>query len=150
MSPSLERARLNIASEIGSDVAEFTPADQKNLLVETAVAALGGAFLTAFFTGIAAETGKKVGEALVDFIADKIEKLRSKNAKEQDKALEESADEAVVTQLKGDRLQVVADNVEISLSRALTRDGADEDVSIRVARRVRHEAIQELVLRTSP
>lgn len=142
MSPSLEQARLAIASEIGSDVAEFTPAGEKHFLVAAAVAGLGGVFLTAFFTGVAEESGKTLGEALVDFIADKIHKWRSSDSKEQDKALEKSASEAA--HLSNEQLQAVCETVERSLSKALAKDGADEDVAARVAGRVRLEAIQVL------
>jgi|GEM_PF-5656074 len=143
MTENLDQAKLAVASEIGPDIAEFTPSGDKNFLVPAAVALLGGVFLTAFFKGIAETAGKKVGEALVDFVGGVIHDIRGKNASEQNHELENSSKAAAAAraELSPEQLAAISAAVESALAKALAK-GADEDVASRVAARVRAEGLK--------
>ena len=64
MTPDLQRARSAIASEIGPDVAEFTPAGEKHFVGEAALLAMGGTFLYAFFKGFVQKAGEAAGKEI--------------------------------------------------------------------------------------
>ena len=152
MTPELREAQRAIASEIGPDVAEFTPADEKHLLVAAAVAALGGTFLTGFFEGFAkaagSKAGEKLGETLLDFVSEKIAKLRKKDSPEQAEDLERASAtaKASLTQnsaLTAEQVQAISKAVQDALSAALAQQ-ADADIAARVAGRVRVEAMKTM------
>src|SRR5208282_3745380 len=111
MSPGLEQARSAIASEIGPDVGEFTPSDEKHLFGWAAMLALAGSFLTGFFGGFANAAGEQAGEkpggALIDFISEKIHGERAKSPDEQAKSLDTAASEAKLSVLTPEMITAI-------------------------------------------
>jgi hypothetical protein len=145
MSPQLKEARSAIASEIGPDVGEFTPPEEKHLFGEAAILAMAGSFLTGFFGGFAKAAGEKSGEklggALIDFISKRIHTERAKAPEEQAKALEAAAAEARQIALAPEVTAAISDAVEKALAAALAQE-AETDIAERVAARVRQEAMR--------
>lgn len=153
MTPELQQARRAIASEIGPDVGEFTPAGEKNFLGEAAMLAMAGSFLTGFFGGFAKAAGEKSGEklggALIDFIKRKITGERAKSPEEQSKALESAAAEAShAAVLSPEMTAAISLAVEKALAAALSEQ-AESDIAERVASRVRTEAVQLLTAKAA-
>ncbi len=147
-SPELEGARSAIASEIGPDVGEFTPAGEKHLFGWDDMLVLGGAFLIAFLTAFAKsageEAGKQLGKALVDYIAQQIKAWRSKNSEEQSAALENVATAAAkITAATPELTAAISAAVEKALASVLGKE-AESDIADRIAARVRLEALKVL------
>ena len=147
MTPQLQQARIAIASEIGPDVGEFTPADEKNLLGEVAFLAMAGSFLTGFFGGFAKAAGEKSGErlgsVLIDFISKKLHGERALSPDEQSKSLDAAASAAKQVALTPEMTAAIVVQVEKALAAALAQQ-AESDVADRVAARVRAEAVRIL------
>jgi hypothetical protein len=147
-SAELEQARSAIASEIGPDVGEFTPAGEKHLFGWDDVLVLGGAFLIAFLTAFAKsageEAGKKLGAALVDYVAEQIKAWRSKSSEEQSAALENVATAAAkMTAATPELTAAISVAVEKALASVLGKE-AESDIADRIAARVRQEALKVL------
>ena len=144
MSSQLEQARLAVASEIGPDIGEFTPPEEKHFFGEAAMLSLAGSFLIGFFGGFAKAAGEKSGEklagTLVDFIAKRLHAERGKSPEEQSKSLEAAAAEARRTQLTPEMRLAISDAVEKALAAALAQE-AEPDIAQRIAARVREEAM---------
>jgi hypothetical protein len=147
MTTQLRQACLSIASEIGPDVGEFTPAEEKHLLGEAAMLALAGTFLSGFFSGFAKAAGEKLGEklgsALVEFISRKLHGERTLPPEEQSKSLEASASAAKQAVLAPEMVAAVAVVVEKALAAALAEQ-TEPDIAGRVAGRVQAEAVRIL------
>ncbi len=148
ISADLEQARSAIASEIGPDVSEFTPADEKHLFGWDDMLVLGGAFLIAFLTAFAKsageEAGKKLGAALVDYVAEQIKAWRSKSSEEQSAALENVGAAAAKMAAAAPQLATaISIAVEKALASVLGKE-AEPDIADRIAARVRQEALKAL------
>lgn len=156
MTPDLQRARSAIASEIGPDVAEFTPAGEKHFVGEAALLAMGGTFLYAFFKGFVQkageaagkEIGEPVGSALGKFIGGLFGKLRHPAAPPvADADLEAARQEAAAVVKTGglspEEIAAIGQAVAASMAAVLAQQ-ADSDVSQRVAERVRSEGLSVL------
>ena len=156
MTPDLQRARSAIASEIGPDVAEFTPADEKHFVAEAALLAMGGTFLYAFFKGVVEKAGesagKKLGEplgnALGGFFGGLFGKLWHKSAPPvADADLEAARQEAAAAVKQGglspEEVAAIGQAVAVAMATVLAQK-ADSDVSQRVAQRVRTEGLSVL------
>ena len=148
MSPDLEQAQRAIAAEIGPDVGEFTPSDDKHFFGLAAMLALAGSFLAGFFEGFAKEAGEKCGEklggTLIDFISRKIHSERAKPVDEQAKSLDAAASEAKLCVLTPETITAISAAVEKALASVLAQE-AEPDIADRVAARVRQEALRVLV-----
>jgi len=147
-SADLEQARSAIASEIGPDVGEFTPSDEKHLFGWDDMLVLGGAlliaFMTAFAKGAGEEAGKKLGGALADYITEQIKAWRSKSSAEQEVALENVASAAAkMTVATPELTAAISVAVEKAMASVLGKD-AEPDIAARVAARVRQEALKVL------
>ena len=145
-SAGLEQARSAIASEIGPDIGEFTDADKKRLFGWDDMLVLGGAFLMAFLTAFAQsagkESGKLLGAALVDYVAEQIKAWRSKTSEEQSAALENvAAATAKITAAKPELTAAVTAAVEKALASVLGKE-AESDIADRIAKRVSDEALK--------
>ena len=142
----LQQARSAIASEIGPDIGEFTPAAEKRLFGWDDMLLLGGAFLMAFLTAFARsagdEAGKKLGTALVDYIAEQIKAWRSKSSEEQSAALENvAAATAKISAATPELTAAISQAVKEALASALGQE-AESDIADRIAARVRDEALK--------
>lgn len=145
-SAELEGARSAIASAIGPDVGEFTPAEKKRLFGWDDMLVLGGAFLIAFLTAFAKsageEAGTQLGKALVDYIAEQIKAWRSKNSEEQSAALENMATAAAkMTAATPELTAAISAAVEKALASVLGKE-AESDIAERIASKVREEALK--------
>jgi hypothetical protein len=150
-SAELEVAQSAIASEIGPDVGEFTPAGEKHLFGWDDMLLLAGAFLLAFLTAFAKsageEAGKMLGKALVDYIAEQIKLWRSKSAAEQKTALQNAAAAAEkIAAAKPELTAAVADSVGKALASVLG-SVAESDIAKRIAAKVGNEALKILAPR---
>jgi hypothetical protein len=147
MTPQLQQACRSIASEIGPDVGEFTPADEKHLLGEVAFFALAGSFLSGFFGGFAKaageKSGEKLGSALIGFVSKKLHGERALSPDEQSKSLDAAASAAKKAALTPEMTAAIAVQVEKALAAALAEQ-AEPDIADRVAARVREEAVRIL------
>jgi hypothetical protein len=153
MLPELKQARSAVASAIGPDVAEFTPADEKNFLAEAALIELGGSFLLAFFKGVAKkaadvaqeQVGDSVGKAIGDVFASLLNRLRHKTPPVPDKELEDARQEAATAVKKSGlsqaEIDAIGQAVAVAMAAALAKD-SDPDVSKRVADRVKVEGLK--------
>jgi hypothetical protein len=151
MLPDLQQARSAVASAIGPDVAEFTPSDEKNFLVEAALIEMGGSFLLAFFKGVAKKAadraqetmGDSLGTAIGDAFASLLNRLRHKTPPVPDKELEDARQEAAtaVKKLSPAEIDAIGQAVATALAAALSKD-SDPDVSKRVAQRVKVEGLK--------
>jgi hypothetical protein len=147
-SAELDQARSAIATEIGPDIGEFTPPNEKRLFGWDDMLVLGGAFLMAFLTAFAASAGREagtlLGKALVDYVAGQIKAWRSKTSEEQSAALENVASAAAkIAAAKPELAAAVSDAVEKSLASVLGTD-AETDIAHRIAAKVRDEALKIL------
>ena len=159
MTPDLQRARSAIASEIGPDVAEFTPSGEKHFVAEAALLAMGGTFLYAFFKGVVEKAGesagKKLGEpvgnALGGFFGGLFSKLRHQTAPVADTDLESARQEAAAAVKQGglspEEVAAIGQAVAAAMAAVLAQQ-ADSDVSQRVAQRVRSEGLTVLATAT--
>jgi hypothetical protein len=148
MTSELEEARRAIASEIGPDIGEFTPAGEKHLFGWDDMLALGGVFLMAFLAAFAKsageEAGKKLGAALVDYIAEQIKAWRSKSPQEQSAALENVTSAAAkMAAAKPELMAAVSGAVESALASVLGKD-AESDIADRISAKVRQQALKLL------
>ncbi|MEO6982672.1 MAG: hypothetical protein ABI072_06100 [Edaphobacter sp.] len=155
MTPDLQRARSAIASEIGPDVAEFTPEGEKHFVAEAALLAMGGTFLYAFFKGVVEKAGesagKKLGEpvgnALGGFFGGLFSKLRHQPASVGDTDLEAARQEAAAVVKQGglspEEVAAIGQAVAAAMAAVLAQQ-ADGAVSQRVAQRVRTEGLSVL------
>ena len=89
MATSVIQARSKIASAIGTDIAYFTPPDEKRFIGEALMVAAAGAFLYAFVVTFAKKVGDKFGNVAGDYIASKIDEARGVDKPSQDKLLGE-------------------------------------------------------------
>jgi len=100
--PALKAARMDIASEVGAAIGNFTPPDEKRFTGIEIMLVVGGALLYGFLKGFAKKVGEKVGdkvgekvgEPLANYVGDKIDELTGKDKATQDKLLEEAQKEA--------------------------------------------------------
>jgi hypothetical protein len=153
MTSDLERARSAVAREIGPDVAEFTPPDEKHFVAEAALLAMGGTFLYAFFKGMVEKTGeslgKKVGEplgnAMGSFFGGVFKGLGKKDSAVPDKEVESAQAEAAAVLKKSgltqEQINQIAQAVALSMATVLSQE-ADAGVSSRVAQRVKTEGLK--------
>ena len=147
---NIEQARSAIATEIGPDVGEFTPAGEKHLFGWDDMLVLGGAFLIAylkgFVEGVGGQAGKKSGEALVDYLVDQVKVWRGKSSEEQSTATQHTADAAEKTVSADPKLAAtVFAAVQKALASALANE-AESDIAHRIADRVSQEAMKILLL----
>ena len=151
MTTTLRRAREEIADEIGPDVASFSPPDEKHFIAAALMLAMGGAFLVGFFKGLASKLGETSGEhaadALTAFIAKKVGEARKHDPASQDALLESSLAEAQEALRKANlqtaQSQALVADLEQRLADVLAADAPD-DVSARIARRVRAVGVELL------
>ena len=155
MDQSLQKARREIASEIGADAGSFTAPERKRFTGIEIMVGIGGAMLYSFFKGmfskIGEKAGEKVGEKAWDEGAEFLEKeFSSQNAKgpsEQEQALEAVHRELKVqidaVGLTPEQVAEVARQVEPAMVQALSTT-APEEVSRRIARRVQMVAVSTL------
>jgi hypothetical protein len=153
MLPDLQKARSAVASEIGPDVAEFTPSDEKNFIAEAALIEMGGSFLLAFFKGVAKKAGEvaqeqmgdSLGTAIGDAFANLLNRLRHKTPPVHDKELEEARQDAASAVKKSglsqEEIAAIGQAVATAMAAALSKD-SDPDVSKRVAERVKVEGLK--------
>jgi hypothetical protein len=153
MKADLQQACSAIASEIGPDVAEFTPSDEKNFLVEAAVIGMGGSFLLAFFKGVAKKAGEvaeeqvgdELGTAIGEAFASLLNRIRHKTPPLPDKELEEARQEAETAVkrrgLSPEQIAAVGQAVAVAMAAALSQE-SDPNVSKRVADRVKVEGLK--------
>lgn len=157
MPTNLDQARSAIASEIGPDVAEFTPPGEKNFIAEAALLEMAGSFLLAFFKGVAAKAseaaqqkvGDSIGAAIGDAFGNLLNFLRHKApaASQSDLQSAQSAASAAVKQggLSQAQIDAIAQAVAVAMAAALSKQ-SDADVSTRVAERVKTEGLKTLSL----
>ncbi len=153
MTNDLQQARSAIAKEIGPDVAEFTPADEKHFVAEAALLAMGGTFLYAFFKGMVEGTGeglgKKLGEplgtALGSFFGGVFKGLGKKDGAVAEAQLESARAEASAAVKKSaltqEQINAIAQAVALSMAAVLSQE-ADAGVSNRVVQRIKTEGLK--------
>ena len=155
MPTNLDQARSAIASEIGPDVAEFTPTGEKHLALEAFLISMAGSFLLTFFKGIvkkAAEVaqekaGDAIGTAIGDIVGDWVRRLRHKApavSDEELKAEQAAAAAAVKNQgLSQAQLDAIGAAVAKAMTEALSK-GSDPEITARVVDRVKQEGLQAI------
>ncbi len=155
MSTNLNQARSAIASEIGPDVAEFTPPGEKNFVAEAALFEMAGSFLFAFFKGVAKKAGdvaqEKVGDsigtAIGDAFAGLLNRLRRKEPAPSENDLLKAraeAEEAVKKHgLSQAELDAIGQAVAQAMAAALAKR-SDVEISARVAERVKVEGLKTM------
>jgi hypothetical protein len=148
MQTDLQQARSAVASAIGPDVAEFTPPDEKNFLAEAALIEMGGAFLLAFFKGVAKKAAAQaqdqmsdsLGKAIGDVFANLLDRLRHKASPVPDKELEDARQEAATavkdSKLSPEEIAAIGQAVATAMAAELSKR-SDPDVSKRVANKVK-------------
>jgi hypothetical protein len=153
MPTDLQQARSAIATEIGPDVAEFTPSTEKHFVAEAALLAMGGTFLLGFLKGVSAKAteaaGKKIGEpvgsAVGDYIGGLWLKLRHQDAPVKDDELEVASKEAAAAVKKGalspEEVAAIGQAVAAAMAAVLAQR-ADAEVSRRVSQRVQVEGLK--------
>lgn len=155
MDQDLKAARMEIASEIGADVGNFTPPEEKRFTGVEIMLAIGGAMLYAFFKGMAKKVaekvgekvGEKIGEPLAEFVGKKIDELTGKDKAAQERLLEDAR--SVTNQqirtagLTASQVMTIAQIVEIEMVKTLS-EKAPEDISVRIARKVSLVAVRTL------
>ena len=151
MDPALKAARLEIASEVGADVGNFTPPDQKRFTGVEIMLVVGGELLYGFLKGLAKKVGEKVGEKVGDkvgekigeplaaYVGDKIDELAGKDKTTQDRLLEEAQNEAKKkiqgAGLNSAQVKEAAQTVETQMVITLSAK-APKEISVRIARKV--------------
>jgi hypothetical protein len=153
MKTDLQQARSAVASAIGPDAAEFTPADEKNFVAEAALLGMGSSFLLAFFKGVAKKAGEvaqqkmgdSLGTAIGDAFANLLNRLRHKTPPVPDKELEDARQEAATAVKKSglsqEEITAIGQAVAVAMAAALSKE-SDPDVSKRVADRVKVEGLK--------
>lgn len=107
------------------------------------------AFLAAFAKSAGEEAGKKLGAALVDYIAEQIKAWRSKSPQEQSAALENVTSAAAkMAAAKPELMAAVSAAVESALASVLGKD-AESDIADRISAKVRQQALKLLSLQAA-
>ena len=155
MPTNLDQARSAIASEIGPDVAEFTPTGEKHFIAEAALLEMAGGFLYTFFKGVvskATETvqnkaGEAVGKAIGDAAGDLLNRLRHKAPAVSDKDLQ-AEQAAAAAAVKGQGLsQAQIDAIGAAVAAAMMAvlsQRSDPEITARVVDRVKQEGLQAI------
>jgi hypothetical protein len=151
MDESLRNASREIGSEIGTDIAYFTPPEEKRFIGEALMVFAGGALLYGFFKGFCGKLGEKVGghlgSKLGDYVNDRIDEIMGWDAPDQEKALADAKQETdrrlAAAGLSQDQVRLIASEVETALAGALSTRAPD-DVSARIARKVAAEGAKVL------
>jgi hypothetical protein len=151
MSSQIDQAVSDIGSEIGPDIAYWTDPHLKKFTGLELLAIAGGAFLLGFIKGFSSKLGKRLGEKLGDSFADiileKIDEAKGQDRATQDRLLEEAVKEAAAamkaSEIDPKDVPAIADDIERELLKVPERK-APPDVSERIARKVRDEALKVL------
>ncbi|MDQ2839495.1 MAG: hypothetical protein M3Y72_00315 [Acidobacteriota bacterium] len=155
MSTTLDQARSAIASEIGPDVAEFTPTGEKHFIAEAALLDMVGSFLFAFFKGVAKKAsdvaqdkvGGLLGTAIGDAFGSLLNRLRHKEPPVSDKELQAAQAEAATTVKELGLSQAQIDAIGKAVAEAMTSalsQQADREISNRVVDRVKQEGLKTI------
>jgi len=155
MQANLDQARSAIASEIGADAAEFTPAGEKHFVAEAALLDMAGSFLFAFFKGVAKKAsevaqqkvGDSVGTAIGDAFGSLLNRMRHKEPPVSDTELHASQTEAAAV-LKNQNLSqadidAIAKAVATAMTAALSK-ASDAEISSRVVECVKREGLKTI------
>ena len=155
MPTNLDQARSAIASEIGPDVAEFTPTGEKHFIAEAALLEMAGSFLFTFFKGVvtkASETaqnkaGEALGTAIGDAAGDLLNRLRHKAPAVSDKDLQaEQAKAAAAVKSQGlsqAEIDAIGVAVAVAMKEVLSKR-SDPEITARVVDRVKQEGLQAI------
>lgn len=155
MPTNLDQARSAIASEIGPDVAEFTPTGEKHFVAEAALLEMAGSFLFTFFKGVAKKAsdvaqekvGDSLGTAMGDAFGDLLNRLRHKAPPVSDQdlhAAQANAAAAVKNQgLSQAEIDAIGEAVAAAMTAALSKR-SDPEITTRVMDRVKQEALKTI------
>jgi hypothetical protein len=155
MPNDLDQARAAIASEIGPDVAEFTPTGEKHFIAEAALLDMAGSFLFAFLKGVAKKAneeaqeklGHSLGAAIADGFGNLLNRLRHKEPPVSDTELQAAQAEAATTVKKLGLSQADIDAIGKAVAAAMTAalsKQADREISSRVVDRVKQEGLKTI------
>ena len=155
MSTNLDQARSAIASEIGPDVAEFTPTGEKHLALEAFLFSMAGSFLMTFFKGVvkkAAEVaqekaGDAIGTAIGDIVGDWVNRLRHKDLPVSDEDLKAEQAKAAAAMKDQKLSQAEIDAIGAAVAKAMTEalsKRSDPEITARVVNRVKQEGLQAI------
>jgi hypothetical protein len=155
MPTNLDQARSSIASEIGPDVAEFTPTGEKHFVAEAALLEMAGTFLFSFFKGVvkkATQTaedkaGGALGTAIGDAAGDLLNRLRHKAPPVSDKELQAEQASAAAAVKDNGLSQAQIDAIGVAVAAAMKQvlsKGSDPEITARVVDRVKQEGLQAI------
>jgi hypothetical protein len=146
---------MEIATEIGADVGNFTPPEEKRFIGIEIMLALGGAMLFGFFKGMLAKIGEKVGEKvgekigepLADVVGREIDALAGGDKVAQEQLLQDARHEVKLRihtfGLTSAEVTALAQAVEAGMAQALS-EKAPEEIGVRIARKTRLVAVRML------
>jgi hypothetical protein len=155
MDEELTAARREIASEIGADVGNFTPPEEKRFFGVEMMLVIGGAMLYAFFKAAAKKVGEKVGdrvgekigEPIADFVGNKIDEWTGKDKASQDRLLADAHSEVKrqiqAAGLKAPEVTAIVQTIETEMVQTLSGK-APREISVRIARKVSVVAVRTL------
>ena len=160
MPTNLDEARSAIASQIGADAAEFTPAGEKNFVAEAALMSMAGSFLFSFLKGVAKKAaevaqnsaGESIGTAAGEAIGDLLNRLRHKEPPATEADLHAAQTEAVsavrAEALSQAQIEAISKAVAAAMVEALTKR-SDPEVTQRVVAAVRTEGLKAIAAGTA-